>query len=165
VNAGPQDWRMRGGNLVAAAFTSLPTVTFWTGLDYSLNATVNGLSSAGIFKLHMQGATSTGKNVNLRLDGVVVGSIPAACFPSYSVTGMCASTDTSEIPAFFVVSGYLRSGSSANDAPKSPVSLLVEVAALNPFGGPIVISSATDNSIVIVATYNHARTLWQGVQV
>jgi hypothetical protein len=166
ANAGPQNWRMRGGNLVSVLITSLPAVTSWSDLKYSMNATLNGLTSSGTFKLHMQGLTSSGKTVNLRIDAAVVSSIPAVCFPSYSITVLCSNGDTSEIPAFFVVAGYMITGSSSTDsAAKIPVSLLVEVAALNPFGAPIVISSATDNSIAIVATYNHARTFWYGVQV
>jgi hypothetical protein len=164
TNAGSQDWRMKGGSLVMASIAALPSVSSWTDIEYSLNATVNGLASTGRFKLHMQGLASNGNIIHMRIDAAVVGSIPAVCFPSYSVNGTCAASDTSEIPAFFLVAGYMRSNASTNDSP-TLVSLAIEVAALNPFGGPIVISSATDSSILIVATYNHARTFWQGVQV
>src|SRR5579872_7214506 len=172
VNAGPQNWRMHGGNLVVASIAALPTVTSWSDLDYSLNASVNGLTSSGTFKLHMTGITSGGKSINLGIDAAVVSSIPAVCFPSYSVTGMCALHDTSEIPAFFIVAGYLHTSSSNTaDAAKTSVTLMVEVAALNPWGQPIVISSmdpATGlptTDVTIVATYFHARTFWEGVQV
>jgi hypothetical protein len=40
---------------------------------------------------------------------------------------------------------------------------MIEDAALNPFGAPIVITSM-DGSLLVVATYNHARTTWLGVQ-
>jgi hypothetical protein len=163
-NAGPQDWKMSGGNLVTAVIASSPLVTSWSDLHYSLNATVNGVTSSGTFRFHILGTTADGKNAHLRLNAAVIGSVPGVCFPSYSVNGTCTATDTSEIPAYFVVAGTLITGSSSSDATRTSVTLLVEVAALNPFGQPIVISSV-DNSILIVATYNHARTLWGGVQV
>ncbi len=165
INAGSQDWRMRGGNLVTATLSSTPGVSSWSDVDYSLNASVNGQVSSGDFKLHLLGQTSSGTPVRVAIDGMVADSIPAVCFPSYSTNGMCASGDTSEIPAFFLVAGYMVTRSSTGDSPQQPVELAIEVAALNPFGGPIVISSAGDHSILIVASYNHARTVWQGVQV
>ena len=166
VNAGSQNWRMRGGSLVTASVVSLAGVSSWSDLDYSLNASITGLLSSGTFKLHLQGLTSDGTAVHLRVNAAVVDSIPAVCFPSYTTTGVCPQGDTSEIPAFFLVAGYMVTGSSSGEnSSQQPVQLLVEVAALNPFGGPIVISSAFDNSFLIVASYNHARTIWQGVQV
>jgi hypothetical protein len=163
TNAGPQKWSMNGGKLIMAAVTSpnLVAVSSWSDVDYSLNASVNGLNSTGTFKLHLHGATSAGKNVNLRIDAVVVDSIPAACFPSYSM-GTCLAGDNSEIPAFLVAVGYANTGS--DDSQKQSISLMIEDAALNPFGDRIVISSL-DGSIMIVATYDHAKTIWEGVQL
>ena len=57
----------------------------------------------------------------------------------------------------------LESRLDSNVSPKYDVTLLIEDAALNPFGAPIVISSL-DGSLLVVATYNHAMTHWDGVQ-
>src|ERR1700730_15057486 len=94
-NAGHQNWMMRGGNLVTAVIASSPSVTSWSDLHYSLNATVNGVTSSGTFTLRILGTTADGKNVHLRLNAAVIGSVPAVCFPSYSLSGTCATTDTS----------------------------------------------------------------------
>ena len=52
---------------------------------------------------------------------------------------------------------------SGDAVTKTPISLVIEDAALNPFGAPIVISSS-DGTLLVVATYNHASTTWIGVQ-
>jgi hypothetical protein len=121
------------------------------------------LSTSGSFELHLKGTTADGRNINLRFHTSINSSIPAVCFPSYSITGSCLPGDMSEIPAYFIANGHLRIQLGPNVSPKYNVSLVIEDAALNPFGAPIVISSA-DGSLLVVATYDHAKTMWSGVQ-
>ena len=128
-----------------------------------MTANINGLSASGTFSLHFNGTTTSGNMIKVGILATVVGAIPAVCFPSYSVTGTCSSGDTSEIPAYFIASGYVRVHETGDAATKTPITLIIEDAALNPFGAPIVISS-TDGSLLVVATYDHAQTVWQGVQ-
>ncbi len=165
ANAGPQEWTMSGGILGMAYDTATPVLSTatWTAVNYSMSANVNGLSASGTFKLHLHGTTADGSKISVRVHTIIDGAMPAVCFPSYSVTGTCAPGDTSEIPAYFVASGYLTVRTGSTISPEYPVSLVIEDAALNPFGGPIMISS-TDGSLLVVATYSHARTAWQDVQ-
>lgn len=144
------------------ATTVLGTAT-WTAVTYSMAASVNGLSASGNFRLHLMGTTTDGQQVMVRVQGKIVGAIPAVCFPSYSVTGTCAPGDTSEIPAYFLVNGYVRVETGTSFSQEYSISLVIEDAALNAFGGPIVISS-TDGSLMVIATYSSAKTDWQGVQ-
>jgi hypothetical protein len=165
ANAGPQEWTMSGGILAFASDTATPVLSAvtWTSVNYSLVADVNGLSTSGTFRLHLKGTTADGRNINLRFHTIINSSIPAVCFPSYSITGSCLPGDKSEIPAYFIANGHLRIQLGSNVSSKYNVSLVIEDAALNPFGAPIVISS-TDGSLLVVATYDHAKTVWSGVQ-
>jgi hypothetical protein len=164
TDAGPQQWAMSGGALVAAYDNSTTVLanSTWNHVYYSMIANIIGLSAKGTFYLHLAGTTADGRKIDLRFHTIIDGSIPAVCFPSYSVTGMCESGDTSEIPAYFVANGFARVALGSTLSPRNNVSLIVEDAALNPFGGPIVISSS-DGSLVVVATYRNAITLWDGV--
>jgi hypothetical protein len=163
TNAGPQKWTMSGGNLITALDTSpdLAAAT-WTTVHYSMAANVNGLSALGNFSLHLTG-TAGDNTIKVGIHTTISGAIPAVCFQSYSISGTCVSGDTSEIPAYFIANGYMRVHETGDAVTKTPITLMIEDAALNPFGGPIVISSA-DGSLLVVATYDHARTVWQGVQ-
>jgi hypothetical protein len=165
TDAGPQHWTMSGGVLGLASDTATPVLSAvtWNSVNYNLSADVKGLSTKGSFTLHLQGTTADGRTINLRVHTTINSSIPAVCFPSYSVTGVCLAGDTSEIPAYFVANGHLRVQLGSNVSPKYNVTLLVEDAALNPFGAPIVITSM-DGSLLVVATYDHAKTVWDGVQ-
>lgn len=165
TNAGPQQWTMSGGVLAAAedtATTILGDAT-WTSVTYSMTASVNGLTASGHFKLELTGTTKAGQQIMVKMYTRIVGAIPAVCFPSYSVTGTCAPGDTSEIPAYFLATGHVRIETGTSLSPKYSISLVIEDAALNAFGSPIVISS-TDSTFLVVATYSSAHTDWQGVQ-
>jgi len=165
LNAGPQTWTMSGGSLVTAldtATSDLSSAT-WSTLHYSMNANINGLTAGGTFTLYLKGTTATGNAIRLGIHTTIVSAIPAVCFPSYSIGGTCAPGDTSEIPAYFLASGTVRVHETGDASTSTPISLVIEDAALNPFGAPIVITSA-DGTFLLVATYTHARTVWQGVQ-
>jgi hypothetical protein len=172
ASAGSQKWTMSGGVLGTAWDTATPALSSikWNALTYSLTADVNGLTASGKFTLSLSG-TSDGSSVTLRVHTTISGAVPAICFPSYTVptTGTCASGDMSEIPAYFLANGYVRVHTGSDPSTKTPISLMIEDAALNPFGGPIVISSMDSSptsppTFLVVGTYDHARTVWQGVQ-
>jgi hypothetical protein len=165
TNAGPQKWTMSGGVLGAAVDSATPVLAgaTWSVVNYSMTANVNGLSTSGTFGLHLKGTTAAGQKITVRVHTTINDSIPAVCFPSYSITGVCAPGDTSEIPAYFIANGFVRVETGSSLSPKYPVTMIIEDAALNPFGAPIVITSA-DGSLLVVATYTHARTEWMGVQ-
>jgi hypothetical protein len=165
ANAGPQIWNMSGGNLEIASDTATSVLSraTWSTVNFALGATINGLSAGGTFRLHLKGTTKSGETIQVRVHTNITGAIPAVCFPSYSVTGTCLQNDTSEIPAYFIATGFVRIVTGGNFSPEYNVTLIIEDAALNPYGGPIVITSA-DGLLLIVATYRHARTMWEGVQ-
>jgi len=165
ANAGPQMWTMSGGSLELASdtATSILAAASWNTVSYTMSADVNGLTASGRFYLALTGTTTAGQAVNVRVNTIINSSLPAVCFPSYSVTGVCASGDTSEIPAYFMAYGHVRVETGSALSPECNIGLVIEDAALNPFGAPIVISSM-GGSLLVVATYNHARTEWQGVQ-
>jgi hypothetical protein len=165
TNAGPQTWTMSDGVLVAASdtATSILAGATWSSMNFSMTAYVNGLNSWGTFRMHLNGTTAAGESIVVRIHTIINGSIPAVCFPSYSITGTCARHDTSEIPAYFVAYGYYRVHMGSYISTMHPIALVIEDAALNPFGGPIVISSL-DGALVVVAGYMHASTYWQDVQ-
>jgi len=156
---------MSGGVLGLALDTSTPGLSgvTWTSVNYNLSAKVDGLTTSGSFILHLVGTDAYGNAINLRMHTTVDSSIPAVCFPSYTITGACITSDTSEIPAYFIANGHVRVQNGTTASPRSDVTLVIEDAALNPFGAPIVISSM-DGSLLVVATYDHAKTVWDGVQ-
>lgn len=164
TNAGPQTWTMSDGVLVGAFdnATSILSKVTWSWVNFSMTANVNGLSSYGTFRMRLNGTTAAGESIAVTFHTVINSSIPAVCFPSYSVSGVCARGDTSEIPAYFIAYGYYRVHFGTYVSSEHPIALVIEDAALNPFGGPIVVSSF-DGSLVVVAGYMHARTLWQAV--
>ena len=164
ANAGPQAWSMTGGDLVVASLTARPALasTTWSSVKYSLFATVSGLSANGFFSLDLIGtSSSSSQNVHVWIEAQVVNAVPAICFPSYSA-GKCAKGDTSEIPAYFTAVGEVNSQVGKNAPVSHEIHLHIEDAAMNPFGGPIVISSFS-GKLLVVATYSSAHTEWGGV--
>lgn len=156
---------MSGGILGFASDSSTPVLAAasWKSVNYSMDANINGLVASGKFRLDLRGTTAAGQKIEARIHTLINSSVPAVCFPSYSVTGVCASGDTSEIPAYFIAYGYLRIQTGSKLSPRYDVALMIEDAALNPFGAPIVISSL-DGSLLVVATYNRATTVWHDVE-
>ncbi len=135
-------------------------------LEYSMRASVNGLSSSGWVQLSLSGVTADGQSVTFNANGPVVGMIPSICFPGYdspNANGNCPSTDTSAIPGFFeaAVSTTETLGSTTTS---NQLVLLIEAPIMSPWGGPIVISS-TDGSVNIVASYQNGMAIWSNVQL
>jgi hypothetical protein len=156
---------MSGGSLMFASVTRDNVLgnSTWSSVSYSLDAKVSGLSVHGTFYFELQGTTADGKGVTLKVDGNVSKAIPAICFPSYTTSGRCPAGDNSMIPAFFLSTGVITVQIGSNTNEHAPVRLQIEDAALNPWGGPIIINSFSDH-IIVVATYTQAITRWDGVQ-
>ncbi len=165
ADAGNQSWAIKDGILVGAQLgqESVPGGSIF---DYSFSANVVGLSASGELELMLGGTSLDGQSINLAADGIVVGMIPSICFPSYQPpdsNGNCQSTDRSAIPALFEVASFVNETLGAITT-HSQTLLLVEAPILNPFGGPIVISSI-DGSMSIVTTYKHATATWRNVEL
>ena len=162
ASAGSQTWNLAGGSAYAAQFGA-ETVQPGASLQYSLNAAVKALTSSGTFQLTLTGTTTDGQSISVQANGAVVGTVAAMCFPNYdtSATGVCAPTDSSQIPAFFEV-GAVVSETLGTTTTTSQTVLLVETPIMNPWGSAIVISS-TDGSIAIVTTYGTGMATWSNV--
>jgi hypothetical protein len=162
---GNQQWSISGGNLVGAQLGQ-ELVPPGANLQYSLSASVRGLSASGYMQLSMSGTTADGQSVTFKANGLIVGMVPSVCFPSYAspdANGNCQPTDTSTIPAFFVaaVSATETLGSTTTT---NQLTLLVESPIMNPWGAPIAIVS-TDGSVNVVATYQSAMATWSHVKL
>jgi hypothetical protein len=165
VSAGNQKWSVSGGNL-AGAQLGQEIVPPGANLQYSLSASVRGLTSTGSVQLSLSGTTADGQSITFNANGQVVGMIPSVCFPSYSspdANGNCPTTDTSTIPAFFkaVVSSNETLGTVTTT---NQLTLLVESPIMSPWGAPIAIVS-TDGSVNIVTSYSNAIATWSQVKL
>jgi hypothetical protein len=164
-SAGDQKWLLSGGNLYGAQFGQ-EQVPPGANIQYSMRASVDGLSATGKFQLSLTGTTADGRSISFNANGQIVGMIPSICFPSYAspdVNGNCQATDTSAIPGFFVamVSTSETLGSTTTTGQST---LFIETPILNPWGAPIAISS-TDGSINIMVDYQRGTAMWSNVQL
>lgn len=145
---------------------TLPAYSITSGtLDYSLNATVVGETVTGLASFDLNGSLSGGGSITISSGSVNLFSmIAAVCLPNYdtpSAAGNCQANDTSAVPAFFVGLATMQVNSTAGNETLANIPMLFESAYLNPFGAPIVISSA-DSTIIIVAPYIRATVNWTG---
>ncbi len=162
ASAGSQTWTLAGGSAYGAQFGA-ETVQPGSDLQYSLNAAVTGLTSSGTFQLSLTGTTTDAQSISVQANGAVVGTVAAMCFPNYdtSATGVCAATDSSQIPALFVIGATIVQTLGTTTTTSQTV-LLVETPIMNPWGSAIVISSS-DGSIAIIATYGTGSATWKNV--
>jgi len=177
VSAGNQRYLIvQNGPALLAVINGDPLAT--SQLTYTLRAQQNGLSTSGSATFTLTGVDAiTGASVALSGNVQISGAIPAVCLPSYSMTGVCASSDSSEVPAAFTGLATIQTGSattsSNNDndnsqsstsstAPSTTVGMVMESAYFNPFGNAITITSS-DSSIVIVTNYTQATIDWTSV--
>jgi hypothetical protein len=165
LNAGNQTWKLTGGTLLGAQFGSVVVAS--GNLNYHMKASVSGLSASGSFSMSLtNGETLTGQTAQVSASGSIVGFIPSICFPNYdqpSATGTCESSDTSAVPAFFEAAVAMSEtiGSTTTSAQEL---LLIEAPIMNPWGAPLVISSA-DGTVSVMATYTSASADWNSVQL
>jgi hypothetical protein len=165
ANAGSQTWNLAGGNALVAQFGS-EQLQPGSNLQYSLTATVNGLSTSGTFQLSLTGQTIDGQSISVTANGAVIGMVPLICFPNYDVasTGTCQATDTSTIPGFFEV-GVVMSETLGSTTTTSQTVLLVETPIMNPWGTAVVMSSTDGTTANIIATYQTGSATWTNVQL
>ena len=187
VNIGSQEYHSTGNNatLVSILGTQLPHSSY--SFSYSINASVHGtsVSGAALFELHAAGAGETnesdggqsqqGDNVagagvadsNESIVGQVqlVDMVPAFGLPITDATNplACLPSCTSEVPGYFIGMGSIQGNLSGHSVSLQNVSVLVESAYLNPFGGPLFIGTA-DGSVSIATTYDSAISQWSGVK-
>jgi hypothetical protein len=160
------------------SFSSTKPMNF----NYHLDATINGLAVSGNANFQLAGALSNGSNINLDGNAQIVDAVPAVCLPSYMI-GACMSSDTSEVPAFFIGSANIQytlttpptpdqapTPTSPPTPPTSPenvnmndVQIMFESAYMNPFGNPITIASMDGYTLLIVTPYTQATIDWSNV--
>ncbi len=165
LDLGDQKYVVSGGQVVTAMIGGVPLDPGAT-LRFSLNAEVEGIMATGSANFKLQG-TQEGQQVS------VSGTFPinplltmtlASVMPGPS--GTCsgkAVKSCSELPTFFVGTAVVQTkvGDPTN---VSKTTMELENPYLNPFGAPIVLTSA-DGSIFIVTTYDVGTIHWRGSQV
>jgi len=123
-----------------------------TNLVYSLIANVHGSSVSGHAEIFFSGTLGSQQ---VRLEGIVTiqDMIPIEPFP-----------DGSAIPSAFI--GTLE-GSLSVGGTRTPLTMQVSLESpfINPFGGPIVITSSDGSSLVLVSGYQAAKIVYSNVQV
>jgi len=172
LDSGTQHYSHSGGQIVAA-FIGGPIDPTSAHLDYSLQAVISGFAVQGQATFSLTYLDSTGAHVQIDGSAPINDMMPAEFFPFTCTPGVDC---TSGIPAMFFGTAAITTktcqgdsqaqGDDPNNCLLTSTSLPMqfESAFLNPFGGPIFMSSG-DNSIVIVASYDHARVTWDGIQM
>jgi len=163
-SSGQQAYTQSGGDLLAAFIDGQQVDTSTADFAESVSASVDGLVTSGTATFSLSGGflcaptpcTETSFSTGDTID--ISDAIPAEAFPVGApcawdgVTLPLPAGCTSQVPAFFFGTGTL-------DVP----GWYLESAFLNPFGGPIVWAS-TDDSVVLVFTYDAAAIDWADVQ-
>ena len=167
MNAGTQQYLIQqSGHVVMGSFQSLEIDTTRPNhLKYNLDATVQGTSSSGYVDFRLSAFLFGGGAIDILGNGSIVGMMAAVCLPNYDMPnsdGSCPNNDTSAVPAMFIgmMSLEVTTGGLTNSMQGVP--MLFESAYMNPFGGPIVLSTA-DKSVQLVTTYNRATVDWSNV--
>lgn len=174
VDLGDQKYTVSGGQVVLAMIDGQlldPGAT----LKFSLTAEVKGISTTGHANFALQGMVggqpiSVSGNFPISSKQTLANVLPG---PSGSCTGKEANS-CSELPVFFagtanvqVKTGSAAAPSGPGPAPPTPAqgtTMELENPYFNPFGAPIVLTSA-DGSIFIVTTYNVGNITWKGSSV
>jgi hypothetical protein len=152
--AGDQQYALsQDGQLLYASILGVQVDPASISLHYSLVAHVHDLSATGQAKIHFVASSSDGQRV--MLDGTVTinGMVPAKVFASGAV------------PSAFL--GFLR-GTVTTGGSSQPIALGVSLESpfINPFGGPIVVTTFdASNSIVLVTDYHVATIHYGNVKV
>lgn len=159
MNAGSQSYTLAGGQVVGAMINGVPMAPGAT-LEYYMNAQVSGISTNGFFVLSFRGTNALGQSVRVLSYGQVFSTPNAIGIPYGCTIGVDC---TSEIPTFFLSGSQVYTWTAGQES-TAQLAIAIESAYLNPFGGPLVISS-TDGSIFIVANYTQATIQWRNVQM
>jgi hypothetical protein len=162
VDSGPQNYQLSGGLIVRGSLFGVPIKS--GSLSYEMNAEVSGLSAHGISSLALRVELVNGSSVSLEAMGRINESVPATEFP-LGCGQPHAPGCTSEIPALFVGLDHV-SYSIGDSRQRLMLPIGIESAYLNPFGGPILLTSlesATSPAIFIEANYSSATIHWRNV--
>lgn len=159
MNAGSQDYTLVGGQVVGAMIDGVPMAPGAT-LEYYMNAQVSGLSTNGFFVLSLRGTNALDQSVRVLSYGQILSTPNAIGIPYGCTIGVDC---TSEIPTFFLSGSQVFTWTAGQES-TAQLPIAIESAYLNPFGGPLVISS-TDGSISIQANYTQATIQWRNVQM
>ncbi|MGI0079132.1 MAG: hypothetical protein ACRECH_05870 [Nitrososphaerales archaeon] len=163
LDAGRQTYELGGGQVVAAFFNGSAITD--ARVQYFLTARVSGLSTSGYAGFVLSGTTAEDQQINIVGYGKVVNSVPVVELPLNSTGGSCTIGCTSEIPAMFVVATQVTVWVEGHEVQSGMLPIGIESAYLNPFGGPIVITSMNDPTIFIMAKYTQATIQWSNVQM
>ena len=158
VSPGVQAYSQQGGQLAFGYLLGVPMDPKNTVVHFSLTALVSGLSAHGFASFDISGVSSHQEHVDVRGSIVIASMTPAVLFPLGCSPGVDC---TAAIPAFFNGLATVQVHTSAGTTTMSlPMSF--ESAYLNPFGAPILFSSA-GSELVVASTYTQARIRWTGV--
>jgi hypothetical protein len=189
LDSGTQHYSHSGGELTAAVVGGVPIDSSSAKTHFSIHAVVTGLTVQGNADFSLVYTDSTGAHVRIHGDAPINDMTPAEAFPLGCTPGVdCASG----IPGLFLGTAAMttqtcqRDGQSQGEGDQSQnggdnsnsgggnsnscsetstsIPMLFESAFLNPFGGPIFMMSV-DGSFMIIASYDHARVTWDGIQM
>lgn len=191
VDIGSQRLQQSGGMLVGLSIFGSTLNPTTAQIQYKIDASVRGTMVSGNAHFSVIGKTTAGEDVSISGDAALTGMVPAFGTPlptpltpaSDLNSCMLTLTCTSQVPAYLTgiasveitTSGQSDTNGNSYDGDKSnsntntgtdtklSVLMLFESAYMNPFGGPISITTAADSSIVIVATYTKAISHWENV--
>lgn len=170
VDLGDQKYTVSGGQVVLAMIGGQmldPGAT----LTFSLKADVKGISITGNANFNLQG-TVAGQPIS------VSGNFPISDQLTFAnvlpgPSGSCAGREAkacSELPVFFAGTASVQMKTGSPGTPAAPLTpplrttMELENPYFNPFGAPIVLTSA-DGSIFIVTTYDVGNITWRGSSV
>ena len=170
VSPGSETYAMSGGQVISALILGTQISTGNSHLYYSLNAMVSGLTATGSAAFDFVARSSPGARMEVKGSVSINSMTPAILFPLGCTLGVDC---TSAIPALFngiasisITTSGGQNGNNNGNNNGITMSLPIEIESpyLNPFGGPILLSTDA-GEIVFVATYSQARIQWTGVQM
>jgi hypothetical protein len=191
LDSGTQHYSHSGGELVAAMVGGNPILDQSAESHFSLHAVVSGLTVQGSAEFSLEYTDSTGAHVKIHGSAPIGDMIPAEAFPLGCNPAATPTDCLSGIPGVFVGIASVtthtcqvdiqsqgdgdhsqnggddsNNGDNSNTCTKTSdiMAMDFESAFLNPFGGPILMSSI-DGSFMIIASYDHARVTWDGIQM
>lgn len=158
TNLGNQKYAINGGAILCAdcfASFTLPngqSIVFApsTNVGYQLAANVIGQTVTGAAQFAFNGMTIDGLKEQVTAKISISGfDIPSATFVGNSV-----------LPFFFLGQATVTAQGSGSTQ-TFQTTMEMENPYFNPFGNPLIVAS-TDNSVLVVMTYNQATIQWKG---
>ena len=159
LSVGSQSYSVQGGQLVSGSVLGSSLNPWNSFLQYSLTASVSGLSATGSATFVLRTTVSHGLPEVVKGAIEIVGMTPAVSLP----IGCTGSGCTGAIPALFDGEG-LVTVSTGNSVQTLTLGMAFESPYLNPFGGPIFFESS-GSQVVVIASYSQASIQWAKVQM